>query len=499
MPDATPATSLRLILSTVFTYLRRPWLWSWPLATTLLAVFVCSKISPMYDAHSTGLSVADPLPFDGLVFSTFLLACSAGFLVASVTAHVVQLLTPPRGHLVPRLRKAALSAHVLLTALIVLGLATVWPHPSVSYTDSDYHAVSVSVPLHALALASLLIAQLAWTQLAPVVGAFSLLAWVVLSLAAVRTAVLRVLLGQSPLLEATVALVALSLFVALWIAIARRRDRPTAIDPIIEALTRKLGHSDPRAATAALPSSAHAIPALAAPRRLDTRTRLRLHRRAASAGNPAAFTGLLTGAFLVLWVLSFQFFGIGEADPMTPRVLCFMASIVPVLVVTATAMENRGPLLAHGLLLPTPRPQFVRELGLAMLANLLTTWVAAILPVLAWAAFPTPVIIRPTPAALASIVSISAAYQLLAFGAAAWILRLTHRLAITFALAGVCSLGVLIMIDAGVGARHPSPMLVAAITTALAVVGLAFTLTAYARWAHSESPSAGPSKTAAAL
>jgi hypothetical protein len=453
----------------------------------------------MYDAHSAGLAATDSLPIDGLFFSTFLLACSAGFLVASVTAHVLQLLTPPRGHLVPRLRRAALSAHILLTALIVLGLASIWPHPSVTYTDSSYDAVSASVRLHALALALLLVAQLAWTQLAPVVSAFSLFAWGVVSFSTVRTAVLRMLLGQSPLLEASVALAGLGLLAALSVAITRRRDRPTGVDPIVEALLRTFGRDEPRATAAPTQASPLTIPALAPPRLFTARTRLRLHRRAASAGVPGGFTGLLVGGLLVLWVLAFQFFGVGQADPMTPRVICFMASIVPVMIVTATAMENRGPLLIHGLLLPTPRPRFVRELGLAMLANLLATWAAAMLPVLAWAAFLAPAIIRPSAGALASIVSVAAGYQIFAFGAAAWILRLTHRLAITFALAGLCSLGVLILIDAGVGARHPSALLVAAIATALSVVGLAFTLTAYARWAHSEPPSAGPSKTAAAL
>jgi hypothetical protein len=306
------------------------------------------------------------------------------------------------------------------------------------------------------------------------------------------------LIGQAPGLEAFVVFLGAGLFVALWVAIAHRRDRAQAIDPIVDALFRRILRDDSPRAVHPLSSPA-TIPALAPPRAFNARTRICLHRQAVSAGNPAALTGLLTGVLLVLWVFSFEFSGIAQPDPMTPRLLCFLASIVPVMIVTATAMENRGPLLTHGLVLPTPRPQFVRELGLAMLANLFTTWIAAMLPVLAWAAFLTPAIIRPSAGTLASIASIAAGYQLLAFGATAWILRLTHRLAITFALAGLCSLGVLILIDAGVGARHPSALLVAAIATALAVVGLAFTLTAYARWAHSEPPSAGPSKTAAAL
>jgi hypothetical protein len=130
-----------------------------------------------------------------------------------------------------------------------------------------------------------------------------------------------------------------------------------------------------------------------------------------------------------------------------------------------------------------------------MLANLFTTWLCALLPIIAWALFLTPELIRPSHPALIAMISISAAYQLLAFGATAWILRLTHRLTITFALAGLCSLGVLIMIDASLA----NGVVAIAIAAVLALVGLAFTLTGYARWAHSEPPSAGPSKTAAAL
>jgi hypothetical protein len=507
MPDAIQASStnsprltathtgaLRLLVSTVFTYLRRPWLWTWPLGVTLLTIFVSSKISPMYDAHSTGLSAVDPLPYEGLFFSTFLLGCSAGFLAASVTGHFVQLLAPPRGHLVPRLRRTALTAHVLLTALIVLGLATIWPHPTVTYTDSDYHAVTVSVPLHALALATVLIAQLAWTQFAPVTGAFSLFTWGILSFPSARLALLRMLIGQAPGLEGFVVILAVGLLVALWIAIARRRDRPLAIDPIVHALVRPFLRDDaPRAART--PSASGAVPALAAPRAFNVRARLRLHRHATTAGYPAAVTGLLVGVLLVLWVLSFGLLGFDDPDPTVARLLGFMTAIIPVMLVTATAMENRGPLLTQGLLLPTSRRQFVRELGLAMLANIFTNWFCALLPILAWAAFLAPERARPTPAALAAMTSIAAAYQLLAFGATAWILRLTHRIAITFSLAGLCSLGVLIMIDATLA--HAAVTIT--ITTILACAGLAFTLTAYARWSSSEPPSAGPSKTAAAL
>jgi hypothetical protein len=169
------------------------------------------------------------------------------------------------------------------------------------------------------------------------------------------------------------------------------------------------------------------------------------------------------------------------------------------MLVTATAMENRGALLSHGLLLPATRRQFVRELGAAMLANLYTAWICALFPIVAWAAFVTPEPIRPAAAALAAIVLIAAAYQLFAFGAIAWTLRLTHRLAITFALTGVCSLGVLILIDTALARQRPLGPVTITIASILALAGAIFTLTAYHRWAGSELPSAGPSKTAAAL
>src|SRR5688572_14766861 len=105
--------ALGLFLVTLLTYPRRPWLWCWPLGSALLCAFVSSRIAPMYDATSTGLSGADPLPFDGAFFASFLLACSVGFFAASVTGHFLQLLTPPLGQTVPRLRRAALAADIV--------------------------------------------------------------------------------------------------------------------------------------------------------------------------------------------------------------------------------------------------------------------------------------------------------------------------------------------------------------------------------------------------
>lgn len=490
-------TGLSLFLSVLLTYPRRPFLWCWPLANAFFCAFLSSRIAPMYDARSTGLAQAEPLPFDGVFFSSFLLACAAGFFAASVTGHFVQLVAPPRGRVVPRLGRTALGANILWTVSIILGVAAIWPHPVITFVSGTSEPQFVRIPAHALALVVVLAAQLAWTQFAPVTGAFTLFAWGLLAFPQPRAATLRMLIGESPALEWAAAVLGVALFIGLWAAIARRRDRTFAVDPIAEAISRMLLGDHSRAAPArATPTPAATIPALAPPRTLTASSRRRLHRVAAAGGNRPAFAGLVAGLALVGLVYVLRAFGVERMDAMTPRVLVYMVSIVPAIFVSASAMENRGPLITHGLLLPQHRRNFVRDVGLAMLANLFTTWIAAILPIVLLITLDVSEHVRPKPAALAAMLAIAAAYQVFALGVIAWVLRLNHRIIITIVQAAACALGIPIIIVGDTRTLLPVALLIA---VGFAVTGLAFALTAYQRWADSEPPSVGPSKTAAAL
>ena len=495
---ATRRGALPLFLSVLLTYPRRPFLWCWPLANALFCAFLSYRVSPRYDVLTTGLDQADAVPlFDGIFFSTFLLACAVGFFAASVTGHFVQILVPPRGQVVPRLRGAAMAANILLTASILFGVAAMWPKPDIHVGPSanELHVISTA---HALPIVLLLAAQLAWTQFAPITGAFTIFAWGVLAFPQPRAAALGMLIGQSPALECAAVLFGVAMFVGLWVVIARRRDRVLAIDPIVEAISHKLLGDDSRAAPAAAtaPVSPGTIPALAPPRTFTARARLRLHRRAVAGGNSPAVAGAVSGLSLVVLVYLLRAIGVEHMDAMTPRVFFFMVSILPAIFVSASAMENRGPLITHGLLLPEHRRQYVCEIGLAMLINLFTAWVAAIVPILLLIAFDVSDQVRPSPRLLVAMVSIAAAYQLFALGVIAWLLRLTHRIVITIVQAAGCAIAIPIIVVPGSSWMLPVALCV---TAAFTVTGLAFALTAYSTWVGSEPPSAGPSKTAAAL
>lgn len=494
---ATHRGALSLFLSVLLTYPRRPLLWIWPVGTAVLATIVPARLPPMTVSvvPPTPLSQATSLPFDNVFVSTFILACVAGFLAASVTGHFVALLRPPRGQIVPRLRVTALAANILLTVSFVLVAALLWPHPRISFQNGGDHATDI--PVHALALVTVLAAQLAWTQFAPITGFASFFSWGLLAYPRARDAVLRMIIGEAPVLECGAMILGVGLFVGLWVVILRRRDRPFELDPILEALRHKFFGDDDDAAPTPAPSAfPGTIPALAAPRTFTAASRRRLHRRALAGGNRPVFAGLVVGLSLVTLVYVLRFFGLEHMDAVTPRVLIYMVSIVPAALVSASAMENRGPLITHGLLLPQHRRQFVRDVGLAMLANLFTLWIAAILPILLLVALDVPDHVRPSPAAFTGILAIAAAYQLFALGVIAWLLRLNHRIIITIVQTAGCALGIPIV------SLNPGPSLLPvalAITIAFTLTGLAFALTAHRRWATTEPPSAGPSKTAAAL
>jgi hypothetical protein len=485
--------ALSLFLSALLTYPRRPFLWCWPLANAVFCAFLSARINPTYDARTIGL---DELPFDGIFFSTFLLACTVGFFAASVTGHFVQILLPPRGQVVPNLRRTAVAANIVLTVAIVLGFAAIWPRTVILFGHGSPQSHAVFA--HTLPIVLVLAAQLAWTQYAPITGAFSLFAWGLLSFPQPRAATLRMLVGHAPALESAAILLGVGLFVGLWVLIARRRDRTFAVDPIVEAISRKLLGDDSRAAPGATvtPPLPTTIPALAPPRALTAAARRRLHRRAVAGGNSPLVAGAVVGLALVALVYFLRALGVENMDAMTPRVLLYMVSIIPAIFVSASAMENRGPLITHGLLLPRHRRQFVREIGLAMLTNLFTTWIAATLPILLLIILDVSPRVRPAPALLAAMLAIAAAYQVFALGVIAWLLRLTHRIVIMIAQAAGCAMAIPIV------AANPNRMLLPTTLISAAVflaIGVGFALTAYRTWADAEPPSAGPSKTAAAL
>jgi hypothetical protein len=506
MPDATAAPSpstcsaasrsgaLRPFLAALVSLPRRPWSWTWPAASLLLAAWVSAKATWIYPTGKPGETGLMLPPYDGLFFSTFMFACAVGTAISAVTGHFVQLLSPPRGHVVPNLRRSALAAMICYTAALLVIPALLWPHPAVVGP-----AGAIDIRLHALTLAAFLAAQLAWLNYAPAMTILGMFGWwSALGIRGNQDAFLQMLAGQEPMLERVLLVTAGLLFAGLWFALGRRRDRTYQNDPIAEAIVRRFRRA-PRSVPAAAPAFPGTIPALVPPGSFTPRARRRLHRHAAGAGTPAAGAGLLGALVLILWMLGYRIFAPGEVDAAVPRLLCFMAGLVPLLFVAASAMENRNALLAHGLLLPIRRADFVRELGLAVLANQYIAWICAVAPVLVVVPFLMPANIRPTPRSLVPIVCVAAAYQLLAFGAIAWALRWQNRFAITLALAGLCGVGCVAMFDFGVARTLDPAWLTVTVVVALASVGVITAFTAYRRWANSEPPSFGPSKTAATL
>jgi hypothetical protein len=154
-------------------------------------------------------------------------------------------------------------------------------------------------------------------------------------------------------------------------------------------------------------------------------------------------------------------------------------------------------------MLPHTRPAFLKSLGLAVLANLAAVWAWAVIPVLAvavGATFAAPPAVRPTPSLIAVALALGAAYQVLAFGALAWLarvrgwlLRARDVVAVTLAVPGLVVCGVAMI------AAPKSLVGSGALAVTFVVVGSALALSAYFRWARTEFPQSKPSKTVASL
>ncbi|HEY7120878.1 MAG TPA: hypothetical protein VH475_30115, partial [Tepidisphaeraceae bacterium] len=459
----------RLCGAVLRTYVERPAVWWLPAVNMACCVLLSEKFAADY--------------VDMLFFPAFLCAVASAFLAASITGHMVQLLAPARGQVTPGLRSSALTVAIVLSIAAVLLPALLWTYPAPSAIPGGIGLRR----LHALPLVALLAAQLAWTQVAPVVSALSLFAWTVLWIGRFHDSLMRMLWGRFAALEWAVGAVAVGMFVGLWIVLGRRRERTGGADPIAEYVVRRLFREK---APGSNMEPDGMIPALARPGASGARTRRRLGREAACGGIGACRTGLLAGGLLTLWMVTWRVYEGSALDAMTPAVTCLIVSAIAPMLVAVTAIENRGALFNGDLMLPRSRRQFVRELGLGMFANQLSIWACGVAPAVMTAALVSG---RPPEGAgsavsfVARVLVTAGAYQVFTFGAIGWVLRLSSWMACVLVLIAVGSCGVVIVMS-GVERRGGGPAGVLLIAVGLAVAGVVMSLAAYRRWTRAETP-----------
>lgn len=388
-----------------------------------------------------------------------------GVLFGAAREHV----TDWRGTLLPHSRRPHLAFLAAATAAIV------------PLTASAFYAASpFSVPT--LLAANLAIAALAgWCATLPPRGtaAVGLAAVALFALRPVRVEYETMLLHQDPT-GAALALIAATLACAgVWVRLALIGES-TAASRADDSL--RLGHSlgfrrrTPDEHLAAMP----------------LRRRVVLWRVPSSPGHlPAACaTGLL--ALVVGLCLTQDRRHANNAPLAFP--LAGLSVIVPMAAV-ASQWARRLPSLGYELSRPTTRRAFVRDLGLALAADLATWWAwltAAGLAAIAFALLymaprdrpPYSVLTVTRTLAIALVTSL--VLQFVLYAALAWVMRLQAAWAIyLLTVIGVIAAGFTLPYTLFLTSNH-GPLAPAAILTSLTALGLLLTTTAHRHWLRTD-------------